>query len=121
MKNLIAFINLFVVPAVGAFLYLKRERLVKFKNFSSANFFNFFFVYPFFCVLNLIASKIAVYLLLRFFFRILRSASAISEDSVLFTMVSLFSVLVLYFVFVIFTEVIQIRFLFEKKNDAEKK
>lgn len=107
MDFMMEFINLFMVPLVGVFLYWKKARPRE----------HFFIigVYALLCVLNVIAVKFAA-----FFAKHLLGKS-ITKDSVTFTAAALICIVLISVLCVVFTDLIQIQLLMEKKDDCQEK
>ena len=107
MDFLMEFVNLFVVPFVGVFIYQKKDA-------TTRAFFLFGF-YALLCVLNVIAMKFV-----SFFARHLLEKS-MPRDSVTFTAAALICTVVISVICIVFTDFIQIQFLMEKKDDCQEK
>lgn len=107
MDFLMEFVNLFVVPLVGVFIYQKKAR-------PREHFFLLGF-YALLCVLNVIAVKFA-----SFFAKHLLGKS-MTKDSVTFTAAALICTILISVLCVVFTDFIQIQFLMEKKDDCQEK
>lgn len=107
MDFLMEFVNLFVVPFVGVFIYQKKTR-------PREHFFLLGF-YALLCVLNVIAVKFAS------FFAKLLLGKSVPKDSVTFTAVALICTVVISVICIVFTDFIQIQFLMEKKDDCQEK
>lgn len=106
MQNQMSFINLFLIPLIGEYLFLRK------KSYQMTFSLKILFLYAYFTCMDIIASHFILIILRKF-------GMIIVPESAFYTLISLMSTIIIYFCSLVLIEWFHIELRLKKKNEEK--